>query len=527
MPGMAPVKEHLERLRWRLEAERGLRAVSRGGHREPSSPHLVFTGNPGTGKTTVARLVGEMYRELGLVRRGHVVETKASELIAGFIGQTGIGTERKIDEALDGVLFIDEAYQLSEQGEEFGQQAIDTLLSRMENDRERLVVVVAGYPDRMRGFLASNPGLSGRFPPGNVIRFPDFDPAELLEILLAGLRASGLTWEPETEAGLGAVVARIRQEADEHFANARAMRNLTDELIGEWAHRVRGRVSEPLTVADVPERYRSGAAAPPPAAEVLAGLDHLIGLRPVKDMLSDLIGRLRIRHRRGDERPDPPHLLFLGPPGTGKTTVARLLGEMFHRLGLLRHGHVHEVTRADLVGRYLGETAQLTREAVRAALDGVLFIDEAYSLARGNDGDQYGTEAIDILTREMEQYRGRLVVVAAGYGDAMEVFLDRNKGLRSRFTERVEFPAYQPAELLEILRDGAARQRLRLSPAAEARAAAWLAGAQRTEGTDFGNARAVRTLLERIEARAGRRDPEPVGDGTIVVLGEDVPDARG
>jgi SpoVK/Ycf46/Vps4 family AAA+-type ATPase len=527
MPGMVPVKEHLERLRWRLEAERELQAASPGGHREPSSPHLVFTGNPGTGKTTVARLVGELYRELGLLRRGHVVETKASELIAGFIGQTGIGTERKIDEALDGVLFIDEAYQLSEQRDEFGQQAIDTLLARMENERERLVVVVAGYPERMSTFIASNPGLSGRFPYGNVIQFPDFDPAELLEILLARLRATGLTWEPETEAGLGAVVTRMRQDADEFFANARAMRNLADELTGEWAQRVRGRVSEPLTLADVPEHYRAGAGAPPPAAEVLAELDHLIGLRPVKDMLGDLIGRLRIRHRRGDERPDPPHLLFLGPPGTGKTTVARLLGEMFHRLGLLRRGHVHEVTRADLVGRYLGQTAQLTREAVRAALDGVLFIDEAYSLARGNDWDQYGTEAIDILTREMEQYRGRLVVVAAGYGDAMEVFLDRNKGLRSRFTERVEFPSYLPAELLEILRGGAARERFRLSPAAEARAAAWLAGTQRAQGADFGNARAVRTLLERIEARVGRRDPEPAGDGTIVVLGEDVPDARG
>ena len=526
LPGMIPVKRHLERLRWQLEAERELRAAGRAGPRETGSRHLVFTGNPGTGKTTVARLVGEMYRDLGLLRRGHLVETKASELIAGHVGQTGIGTERKIDEALDGVLFIDEAYQLSEQREQYGQQVIDTLLARMENDRDRLVVVVAGYPDLMRRFLEANPGLSGRFPPGNVLRFPDLDPAELQAVLLGRLRSTGLTWAPELEAGLGAVVTRMRQEADEHFANARAMRNLADELTGEWAQRVRGRVSEPLTAEDVPERYRSAAAAPPTAAELLAGLAHLVGLQPVKELLGDLVDRLRVRHRRGDERLAPPHLLFLGPPGTGKTTVARLVGEMFHRLGLLRRGHVHEVTRADLVGRYQGHTAQLTREAVRAALDGVLFVDEAYSLAR-HDGDAYGTEAVDILTREMEQYRGRLVVVAAGYGDAMEVFLDRNKGLRSRFTERVEFPAYQPGELLEILRRGAARERFRLSPAAEARAAAWLAGAQRAEGTDFGNARAVRTLLERIEARVGRRDPEPAADGTLLVTGEDVPDARG
>ena len=194
------VKEHIDRLRWRAEAEAKRRQA--GLLREADSLHLVFTGRPGTGKTTVARLVGELYREMGLLRRGHVHAPEAADLIGMYVGHTAVQTNRAVDAALDGVLFIDEAYRLSEQPGGFGQEAIDTLVTRMDNDRDRLVVVVAGYPGKMDAFLHSNPGLPRRFPRGNIIAFPDYEPDELLSILLAMLRNRGLSWEPDLKVVL-------------------------------------------------------------------------------------------------------------------------------------------------------------------------------------------------------------------------------------------------------------------------------------------------------------------------------------
>jgi SpoVK/Ycf46/Vps4 family AAA+-type ATPase len=167
--GLDTVKAHIERLRWAMEAERRLQAEGRAKGASASSHHLVFTGNPGTGKTTVAELVGEIYREMGVLRRGHVVKAEVRDLVAGFVGQTAIQTGKTIDRALDGVLLIDEAYRLSGEnasgsGADFGQEAIDTLLSRMEDDRDRLVVIMAGYPEPMDTFLDSIPRAAQQVP---------------------------------------------------------------------------------------------------------------------------------------------------------------------------------------------------------------------------------------------------------------------------------------------------------------------------------------------------------------------------
>ncbi|MPY56354.1 AAA family ATPase [Streptomyces spongiae] len=527
MVGLSSVKEHLERLRWRVTAEAELRARGLVTAADSGSPHLVFTGNPGTGKTTVARLVGEIYRDLGLLRRGHLVEAEVPDLVAGVVGETAIRTNRTVDRALDGVLLVDEIYRLSDQQRGFGQEAIDTLLTRMENDRGRFVLIAAGYPDKVEEFLGSNPGLRSRVPAGNVIRFPDYEPAELHAILLAQLRAVGLTWTPEVEELLGEVTRGLYATRDEEFGNARAMRDLTQELKDRWAQRVRGVVTEPVQPADLPERYRAHVrTAVPDVDELLAELDALVGLAPVKEMIRDLVARLRLLRSHGGAAFPPPHLLFVGPPGTGKTTVARLVGGLFRSLGLLARGHLVEVTRAELVAGYVGQTALKTKEAVRSALDGVLFIDEAYSLSRGGHGD-FGMEAVDTLTREMEHLRGRLVVVAAGYPGPMEGFLAENAGLRSRFTERVPFPHYSGPELVEILRRMARGREpgYELSDAVARRAQSWLDRERVAHPADFGNGRTVRVLLDRMEARMARRLGPDVSAGRAPAFApEDVPD---
>jgi SpoVK/Ycf46/Vps4 family AAA+-type ATPase len=532
MPGLDGVKRHLEKLQSRLEADARLRAEGLA-DAEPGSSHLVFTGNPGTGKTTVARLVGEMYRDLGLLSRGHVVEAAASDLISAYQGDTAIKTTAVIDRALDGVLFIDEAYQLSDQQGGFGKDAIDTLLKRMEDDRDRLVVIAAGYPAKMEEFLAANDGLRSRFPAANVIEFADYEPPVLLSIALGRLRAQGLTWTPGLERDLRTVIEGMYRTRRQGFGNARAMREVCDEIVSAWAERTRPDIHQPADSADIPDRlavYLDRGV--PDMAELLSELDAMIGLQPVKDEIRKLVSQITLKQRRGrGGKAVAPHMLFLGPPGTGKTTVARLIGRIFKALGLLVKGHVHEVGRVDLVAGYIGQTAIKTAEQVEKALDGILFIDEAYSLSAASAsgaGNDFGREAIDALVAQMENLRGRIAVIAAGYPGPMEEFLATNPGLASRFTDRVSFPDYTSAELLQILRSMAAAEEYVLTPAAEKKALAWFEAQWRAQTGSFGNGRAARGLLERMEAMLGERMmamPDADDAELSTFREEDVPDA--
>jgi len=526
--GLDTVKAHIERLRLAMEAERRLLAEGRVKGASASSHHLVFTGNPGTGKTTVAELVGEIYREMGVLRRGHVIKAEARDLVAGFVGQTPSKTGETIDRALDGVLLIDEAYRLSSgnesgSGADYGREAIDTLLTRMEDDRDRLVVIVAGYPERMDAFLNSNPGLRSRFPMANRINFPDYGPEDLEAILLDELDHRGLRCDPAMEQELREVVLRLHERRGPGFGNARAMRDLAQEIAGAWAERSRADISLPVEPVDVPSRHRVQAV--PPLAELLQSFDSLIGLAGVKQVITDLANRLRHRQRIGGGSVAAPHMLFLGPPGTGKTTVARLVGRILHSLGVLPRDHVVEVGRADLVGGYVGQTAIKTTAVIERARDGVLFIDEAYSLARGEpDGNDFGREAVDTLVQAMENLRGKLVVIAAGYPGPMERFVRSNPGLQSRFTERVMFPDYSDAELGEILGRVCVAQGYEEAGPDVLAAAVRLFGAQRHRDPEsFGNARAARKLFDIMEINLIRRVNSEPGADLRTFRPEDVP----
>jgi SpoVK/Ycf46/Vps4 family AAA+-type ATPase len=470
MIGLASVKEQVRSIAASVEAARR-RAVA-GVTTDKPMRHFVFLGPPGTGKTTVARVLAKIFYAFGLLDDPDVIEAHRADLVGEYLGATAIKTNELVDSALGRVLFIDEAYSLVNEGDgqtdRFGVEAVQTLLKRAEDNREQLIIILAGYEKQMETFLGSNPGLASRF--ATRLKFPSYSPPEMLALAEAALDRRGEMLDSDARPVLWRTLEEVgrRRMADE-LGNGRFVRSLLEKAGQARDVRVMTGTAEPapkdlvtIRAHDLEQAFTEltsrmrGYEDTPTLEGAIAELDELVGLEPVKQQVRAIAAQLRVAKLRDTHgltsQPPTRHFVFTGPPGTGKTTVARILGRIFAALGLLVRPEVVEAHRGDLVGEHLGSTAIKTNKLVDSALGGVLFIDEAYSLHNDgySGGDAYGSEAVQTLLKRAEDDRDRLVIVLAGYPGDMDRFLRSNPGLASRFSTRVTFPSYRPQDLVRI-----------------------------------------------------------------------------
>lgn len=532
MVGLAAVKQEISNLAAFLNLQ-----IRRGETNTFQGKHYVFTGNPGTGKTTVARIMADVFRTLGILSRGQLVECDRSKLVSGYSGQTAIKTNQLIDSAMGGVLFIDEAYTLkSGDNDSFGGEAIDTLLKRLEDDRGKFICIVAGYTDQMHDFIDTNPGLKSRFT--QTIHFDDYTPDELTEIFINLAKGKNFTVDDTTREAVHRQFEQLYLRRDKNFGNAREARRIFDAAVEKQSQRLMAEVNNPdfkdedmyrITEADLAVQQSEKVR---PLDEVLNELDEFIGMRSVKNMIRRLAVQSMFMKQRaamgaGKVQQMAMNFILTGNPGTGKTSIARKMGEVLQSMEILPTSRVIEASRATLVGKYMGETPKIVNNMCDKAMGGILFIDEAYTLSSEND--QYGKEAIDTLMKRMEDDRGKFVVIAAGYQKEMEDFMNVNPGLASRFTHKMHIEDYNEDELLAIFKKMASKDNYTLSPAAEFKLMDLICRKVVSKSSSFGNAREMRNLLdETIQQLSVRVSGIPQNEVTQetyqMILPEDIKD---
>ncbi|HET7462577.1 MAG TPA: AAA family ATPase [Longimicrobium sp.] len=505
LTGLEEVKEKVRRL------ERNARTLRRKLlEGDPDLPddslHLVFTGGPGTGKTTVARLVARLYHALGLLPRDEVREVVASTLMSSNVGETRENMQRGLEEARGGVLFIDEAHQFGERESLQAREAVQALVPIAWNHRHEMVIVLAGYAERMHDFFAMDPGLERRFPPHGRMVFRDYLPHELWTMLERRIAARGYTLEAHAAARLRSVLERRARRRS--FGNAGGVENLVAEVLER--HGASPEASNrAITVEHLPPLVRRDEQA---LGAAMARLDEMVGLEPVRERIRSIMARLTFdleeeEHGEGTGRVriHPGNMLFTGPPGTGKTTVGELMAPLLCGIGVIDRPVGVLVSRGDLVGAYQGHSARAVRDVVDRARDGVMFVDEAYALVQG-EGDTFGKEALDELVRQVTLAENEgTVFILAGYRDQLERLQGHNPGLLRRFPVEIEFPGFTPAACAAYARRLLEADRLQWEAGVPERVAALAAEAMTALGDRFGNAGWVNGLVGQATDRMRRR----------------------
>ena len=476
--------------------------------------HSIFTGNPGTGKTTVVNMLGRLYKKMGLLSKGHVKEVDRSDLVAQYIGQTAPKVKKIIEEAKGGILFIDEAYSLTrakEDSNDFGHEVLEILLKEMSDGAGDIAIMCAGYPKEMKQFIDSNPGLKSRF--NHYFHFDDYLPEEMISIAELASMKKGVMLTSDSKIFLEEMLVEAYRTRDKAFGNARFVFSIIDEAKMNLGLRLMdtANVAElsnetlsTIEYADI-EKVFKGRNTKKLKLEVnekllkegLAELNALTGMSNIKEEINELVKLVRFYKETGRDvlNKFSLHSIFTGNPGTGKTTVARIIAKIYKGLGLLERGHVVEVDREGLVAGFVGQTAIKTGEKIEEAQGGILFIDEAYALSNKAGANDFGHEAIQIILKRMEDLRGHFGVIVAGYPDKMHEFVDSNPGLKSRFDRTFNFNDYSPDEMYSIAGSILAKEKISADEDAEAYLKKYFNHIYNSRDKHFGNARTVRQVI--------------------------------
>lgn len=460
------------------------------------SMNMIFTGNPGTGKTTIARIVAKYLKSIGVLNNGQLREVSRAELVGQYVGHTAKITNEIIQSALGGILFIDEAYSLCrDKNDTFGLEAIDALVKGIEDNRDNLVVILAGYRDEMERFIKTNSGLKSRFP--NIIDFEDYTVDEMYEISLITAKSNGYRIDDGCKEGLIKLFEKSQIKGKNDSGNGRLVRNIIESAILEQSKRLIKDKIQPMDLLTFEDFKFEDLEK----FDLDKALSSIIGLLNVKEFIKTQYKVIIANEKRRKaginvDTTQALNMIFTGNPGTGKTTIARVVASMFKDIGLLKVGHLVEIDRGGLVAEYVGQTAKKTEEVFKSALGGVLFIDEAYALS--SDGNSFGKEAIDTLVKLIEDYRGEIVVILAGYKKEMLEFMKSNSGLESRFPLNIDFPDYSPKELNDIALKMIEDKGFQISDDAKLSIYEEIEMLHRTSTVHSGNGRMIRNLIEKI-----------------------------
>ena len=419
-----------------------------------------------------------------------------------------------IDSARGGILFIDEAYSLAradDDSKDFGKEVIEMLLKEMSDGPGDIAIIGAGYPKQIKNFIDSNPGLKSRFT--EYFHFDDYLPEELYQIAVYASGQRQVKFSADADAYLQEELTEAYRKRDDHFGNARFVNALVDEAKQNMGLRLMKSADlsnlsneelSTINLTDLEQVFHAEqkkklklSINEKQLSDALTELNELVGMEKIKQDVHELIKLIRFYNETGKDVVNKfsLHSIFTGNPGTGKTTLARIIAKIYKALGILERGHVIEVDREGLVAGYVGQTATKTAAAIDDAMGGILFIDEAYALANKNSTNDFGQEAIQVILKRMEDLRGKFGVIVAGYTENMHQFIESNPGFKSRFDKTFAFEDYNAEQLWEITKNLLKKESLTANTEAETHLKNYLTSLYETRDKFFGNARSARQLV--------------------------------